>query len=257
MGDYTVKQVARLSGVSVRTLHHYDEVGLLKPAHVAGNGYRYYRREELLRLQQILFHRELGFSLAEIRSVLDAPEFDRMAALRAHRARLQADARRTRRLVRTIDETLAALEGATSMNDKDLYKGFAPEKQAEYEAWLVDRYGGDMAERIEQSKAAAKGWSKADFAAQLAKGEAIEAEFAKAMTDGLPADSARVQALTGRWAEWIYVAWGRKPTAEAFSGLGQLYQEHPDFRGRFEARAPGLTDYLAEAMRIYAERELA
>lgn len=257
MGGYTVKEVARLSGVSVRTLHHYDEIGLLKPAAVGANGYRYYGPEELLRLQQILFHRELGFPLAEIRDVLDAPGFDRIAALKAHRAKLAADARRARLLVRTIDETLAALEGATTMDDKDLYKGFAPEKQAEYEAWLVDRYGGDMAERIEQSKAAVKDWSKADFAAQLAKGEAIEAEFAKALTEGLPADSASVQMLTARWADWIGVAWSRKPTAAAFIGLGRLYQEHPDFRARFDGRAAGLTDYLAEAMRIYAERTLA
>ena len=77
MGDYTVKQVAKLSGVSIRTLHHYDEIGLLKPARVGANGYRYYGREELLRLQQILLHRELGFALEDIRRVLGAPEFQR------------------------------------------------------------------------------------------------------------------------------------------------------------------------------------
>lgn len=257
MSDYTVKEVARLSGVSVRTLHHYDEIGLLKPARVGPNGYRYYGREELLRLQQILFHRELGFSLAEIASVLDAPGFDRAAALEAHRARLSADVRRYRRLIGTIDRTLAALQGAETMDEKDLYKGFAPEKQAEYEAWLVDRYGGDMQARIDASKAAMKGWSKADFERLAADGEAIEAAFAKALADGLPADSAHVQDLVRRWASWIGAAWGRRPSREAFIGLGQLYQEHPDFRARYDGRAEGLTDYLAEAMRVFAEKELA
>src|SRR3981189_3367262 len=109
--SYTVSQVARLSGVSVRTLHHYDEIGLLKPASVGANGYRYYGREELLRLQQILFHRELGFSLEEIGRTLDAKGFDKVAALKAHRQKLEAATRRYRRLMRTIDETLAALEG--------------------------------------------------------------------------------------------------------------------------------------------------
>ena len=80
MSGYTVKQVAKLSGVSVRTLHHYDEIGLLEPAAVGGNGYRYYGREELLRLQQILFHRELGIPLDQIGRLLDAPGFDRIAA---------------------------------------------------------------------------------------------------------------------------------------------------------------------------------
>src|SRR5881275_446631 len=107
----TVSEVAKLSGVSVRTLHHYDEVGLLKPACVGANGYRYYGKDELLRLQQILFHRELGFPLDEIARVLDAPDFDRVAALKAHRARLEAEAARFGALIRTIDQTLAALEG--------------------------------------------------------------------------------------------------------------------------------------------------
>src|SRR5438105_14624569 len=95
----TVSEVAKLSGVSVRTLHHYDEIGLLKPDSVGANGYRYYGRDELLRLQQILFHRELGFPLEEIAKVLDAPGFDRAAALRAHRDKLQAERRRYGQLV--------------------------------------------------------------------------------------------------------------------------------------------------------------
>src|SRR6185436_13995545 len=107
------KQVAKLSGVSVRALNHYVEIGLLKPDSVGANGYRYYGRDELLRLQQILFHRELGFPLDEIRQVLDAPDFDRAAALKAHRKRIEAETRRHRQLLRTIDETLAALQGAT------------------------------------------------------------------------------------------------------------------------------------------------
>src|SRR5947209_6467723 len=102
MSVFTVSEVAKLSGVSVRTLHHYDEIGLLKPACVGENGYRYYGKAELERLQQILFHRELGFPLEEVRRVLDAPDFDRGAALRAHRGRLMAQARRYRALVKTL-----------------------------------------------------------------------------------------------------------------------------------------------------------
>jgi DNA-binding transcriptional MerR regulator len=247
--------VAKLSGVSVRTLHHYDEIGLLKPDSVGANGYRYYGQDELLRLQQILFHRELGFPLEEIRQVLDAPGFDRVAALRAQRAHLETETRRYRRLVRTIDETLAALQGATqTMDDKDLYKGFAPEKQAEYEAWIGERYGAD---KVEASKARMKGWSAADFQAMGAEFDTLEGGVAKALADGLPADSAAVQDLMRGWAAWIGKSWGRDPSGEAFAGLGQLYQSHPDFRARYEARAAGLTDYLAEAMRVFAERKLS
>ncbi len=115
MDTFTVKEVARLSGVTVRALHHYDAIGLLKPATVGANGYRYYGRDDLLRLQQILFHRELGFSLSEIGQILDAAGFDRTAALRAHREHLLATARRARALIRTIDQTLMALNGDAPM----------------------------------------------------------------------------------------------------------------------------------------------
>src|ERR1700759_4025691 len=113
MSDYTVKQVAELSGVSIRTLHHYDQIGLLKPASVGENGYRYYGREELLRLQQILLHRELEFPLDPIGQVLDQPGVARVAALRRHRDRLAGEVKRYRRLLKTLDDTLAAIEGET------------------------------------------------------------------------------------------------------------------------------------------------
>lgn len=256
MERWTVKELARLSGVSVRTLHHYDAVGLLRPACVGENGYRYYGREELLRLQQILLHRELALPLAQIAQLLDAPGFDRAKALRAHRQTLVAEAARYRRLVRTIDQTLAALEGETDMDEKDLYRGFAPEKQAGYEDWLVGRYGPGMREEIAASKAKLKGASAADMARLQADAEAIEAGMAKALEEGLPADSSPVQALMRRHHDWVAAFWRKPPAPEAFAGLGRLYQEHPDFRARYDGRAAGLTDYLAEAMRVFAESEL-
>src|SRR6478752_2805719 len=133
MGTYTVKQLARLSGVSVRTLHHYDEIGLLKPSFIGENRYRYYGREELLRLQDILFHRELGVPLHEIALLLDATGRDRLTILREHRARLAERVERSRQLLTTIDRTIAELSGDGTMDDKELYQGFSPEKQAEHE----------------------------------------------------------------------------------------------------------------------------
>ena len=126
---HTVSEVAKLSGVSIRALHHYDEIGLLKPSVTGANGYRYYDREALLRLQQILVHRELGLSLEEIGRVLDAPDFDRLATLKAHRQYLKQQADRYGQLVRTLDETLADLERKTGMKDKKLFKGFDPKAQ--------------------------------------------------------------------------------------------------------------------------------
>ena len=256
MRAYTVKDVARLSGVSVRALHHYDGIGLLKPACVGANGYRYYGREELLRLQQILFHRELGFSLEEIARVLDAKGFDRVAALKAHRAKLEAESRRYRQLVRTIDQTLAALEGDAKMDDKAMYRGFDPEQQAGYEKELVERHGPQMQAHIDHAKQGMAGWKQADYDAMQAEAEAIEAGMAKALVDGLPADSAAVTALMRRQHAWIGKSWNRPAPAAAFKGLGELYLGDPRFRERYDGRQAGLAEYMAAAMASFADREL-
>ena len=257
MTQYTVKDVAKLSGVSVRALHHYDEIGLLKPACVGENGYRYYGREELLRLQQILFHRELEFPLEAIAAVLTAPDFDRVEALRRHRTKLAAEARRYRRLLKTLDDTLAALNGETHMNDKDIYKGFAPERQAEYEAWLVDRYGDEMTPHIAFAKARMGAWTQADHTAHQAEVEAVERGLGDALAKGLPADSDALDPLLLRHHAWVALAWKKPPTAAAYAGLADLYLGHADFRARYEAVQPGLSDYLAAAMKAYAGRALA
>jgi len=253
---FTVKQVAAVSGVSVRTLHHYDDIGLLKPADVGLNGYRYYGREELLRLQQILFHRELGFSLEETRRTLDTPGFDRASALRTHRAKLEAEAKRYRQLVHTIDQTLASLEGEAKMDEKAMYRGFDPKKQAEYERELVDRHGPQMQGHIEAARKGMAGWKQADYDAMQAEADAIEAGMAKALTDGLPADSATVTALMRRHHAWIGKSWARPAPPEAFIGLGQMYVDDPRFRERYDGREAGLAEYMAAAMKAYAEGEL-
>ena len=256
MSGHTVKQVAKLSGVSVRTLHHYDEVGLLKPASVGENGYRYYGREELLRLQQILFHRELGFSLEEIARVMDAKGFDRVAALKAHRRKLEAETRRYRQLVRTIDHTLAALEGEAKMEDKAMYRGFDPEKQAEYEQELVAKGGPQMQGRIDTAKAGMTGWKQADFDAMQTEADGIEAGMAKALVDGLPVESGAVTALMRRQYDWIVKSWNQPAPAEAFKGLGQMYVADERFRARYGGRQAGLAEYIAAAMTSFADREL-
>ena len=121
---YTVRQVAEMSGVSVRTLHFYDETGLLEPAYTGANGYRYYEEPQLLSLQQILFFRELGFALREIRALLARPDFQRLDALRSHREALEARLARTRRLLETIDRTIDHLNGRKPMRDDQIFAGF-------------------------------------------------------------------------------------------------------------------------------------
>lgn len=122
---YTVKQVAAMSGVSVRTLHFYDETGLLKPAYHGANGYRFYEEPQLLTLQQILFYRELGFELKEIQRILGRADFEKVAALRSHRKVLQKNLTRTRTLIETIDKTIQHLKGTKKMKSQEMFAGFS------------------------------------------------------------------------------------------------------------------------------------
>src|SRR6516225_4913003 len=121
---YTVKQLAVMSGVTVRTLHFYDEMALLKPAYTKANGYRMYEEPQLLMLQQILFYRELGFELKRINEILSQREFEKIAALKSHRQVLERNFTRTRTLIETIDKTISHLKGARKMKSEELFIGF-------------------------------------------------------------------------------------------------------------------------------------
>jgi DNA-binding transcriptional MerR regulator len=122
---YTVKQVAAMSGVSVRTLHFYDETALLKPAYTKANGYRIYEEAQLLMLQQILFYRELGFELKRVKEILSQAKFQKAAALRSHRRILEKNVTRTRTLIETIDKTINHLKGTKKMKSEELFAGFS------------------------------------------------------------------------------------------------------------------------------------
>jgi DNA-binding transcriptional MerR regulator len=122
---YTVKQVAEVSGVSVRTLHFYHETGLLKPAQCGANGYRYYEEPQLLMLQQILFYRELGFELKQIKRILRQADFEKLAALQSHREVLEENVAKTRKLLETIDKTIQHLSGKRKMKNEEMFVGFS------------------------------------------------------------------------------------------------------------------------------------
>ncbi|MEQ1901120.1 MAG: MerR family transcriptional regulator [Devosia sp.] len=250
----TVRQVAKASGVSVRALHHYDQIGLLKPASIGRNGYRYYGQDELLRLQQILLHRELDIPLGKIGAILDDPKFDRLEALRMQRDRLARQAQRYAELVRTIDRTFASMNGDDKMTNAELYKGISPEKQVEYEAWLTEKFGGDIPERIAVSKKKYEARSEPEKAALQKELLDVELAWADAMKNGVPADSAALEPLLKRHRAWVATMWNRPCPPGAYHGLADLHLSHADFVSRYEAIAPGFSDYHAASMKAYAGR---
>ena len=249
MRELTVKQLAGASGVSVRTLHHYDGIGLLKPANVGANGYRYYGRGEMLRLQQILFFREFGMSLKEVAAALERPREEQIAILSAQRDRIAAEAKRKREIVRTIDRTIADYRGERVMKNAELYQGLKPEKQRSHEEWLVARHGAGMEAEIERSKAHLGGNVPAERMQAL---HDIEQALAEAMRQGAAPESADVHPLVERHRAWVASMWGRGCTPETHAGLAELYEAHPEFRARYETIAPGFTDWLAVAIRAAA-----
>lgn len=254
MARQTVKQVAKISGVSVRTLHWYDEIGLLKPTDVGVNGYRYYDKPAILRLQQILFYRQLGMPLDKIKSTLDAPGFDLTTALAEHRAFLSDEVNRHKNLIRTIDKTLKDLNGEKTMPDQDKFKGFAPEKQNEYEDYLIDRYGDEARENIAHSHRKVGKMSAEDMAAVQAEGDQVNQELVLAIQADARAEGELAQSLVARHHAWVSHFW--TPDAEAYAGLGQLYVEHADFRAFYDRYDSRLVDFLADAMKIYAANKL-
>jgi len=255
---YTVQKLAKLSGVSVRTLHFYDEIGLLKPAYIETNGYRYYEEKELLLLQQILFFRELGFELKKIQKILGKGDFDKIAALQSHRKILQGNIERTKELITTIDKTIDHLHGGKKMKDQEIYHGFiTKEKQAEYEQYLINRLGDVVKDPIETSKKRMKNWSKADWDKFSKEWDAICKDLAKLLGQNLKPASAEVQKVIRRHYEWL--PWtGNTCTKEAYTGLGQGYTEF-EWKKAFapyDPDHPRLAKFMAEAMKIFADREI-
>ncbi len=256
MKTYTVNQLASLAGVSVRTLHHYDEIGLLKPAFTGENRYRYYGEEELLRLQQILLHRELDIPLTEIGAILDAPGFDRLETLQKQRERLEEQAKRFAGMVRTIDRTIAHLKGERKMKHDDLYSGIvSPQKQAEYEAWLVEKYGPEINDHIAVSRRKLDKLTDADRSELMTELEVIEHGLAEGLRQGIPPQATSLDPLIARHREWIAAMWNQPAPLEAYAGLAETYLAHHDFVARYEQIEPGFAQYLATAMRSWVKRQ--
>lgn len=255
---HTVSELARLSGTSVRTLHHYDAIGLLKPATVGENGYRYYGRKEMMRLQQILIHREFGVALSDIPALLDAEEIDRLSALRKQRTRLEGEADRYRRLARTIDRTIAELEGRRTIMDTQLFEGFSPRLEADYETWLIARYGEPEArERLARGGAVFAAMSHAQKSGWLAEAIAMRDDFANAMARGTASDDPSLDPLMKRHHAWVVETTGTPATADAYTALGQLNVDNAEFRTMYDAAQPGLAEWMAEAMASFAQRALS
>ena len=241
---YTVKQLSTLAGVSVRTLHYYDQIGLLSPVRIEHNGYRQYDDAAVLRLQQILFYRELDFKLRDIKELLDASDFEQLSALACHWDALCARLARTERLIKTVEDTIAHLKGEKEMSKKALFQAFSEEQQEEYAKQAEQQY--DPA-TVRESNRKWKSYSAEKKQAILDEGNQVYVDMIAAIQKG--AHSPEAQACVERWRSHMDYFW--TPNLDQLLGLATMYGQSPDFKKNFDAMHPDLADFMREAVTVY------
>jgi MerR family transcriptional regulator, thiopeptide resistance regulator len=240
----SIKQLSTLAGVSVRTLHFYDQIGLLIPQRERENNYRFYTRESLLKLQQILFYREMEFSLEQISGILDQPGFDLVKALENHREALKGKAKRLNTLLETIDNTISNLKGQKDMTQNQYFKGFSDELQAEYEKEAAEKWDPEM---VHESNRRWKSLNQDEKDLLMKRGEGIMLALRDAMPKG-PA-SAEAQKAIADWKDQINFFYDCSD--EMLLGLGKMYIEDPRFKSTYNRIDPKLAEFKFEAIKVY------
>lgn len=249
--QYTVRQMARMAGVSVRTLHYYDEIGLLKPAAVGRNGYRYYTEKELLKLQQVIFFRELDFELSRIGRIFDAPGFDAAEVLEDQKALLALKRERLGKQIRLIDKTIKNMKDdrQDKVTDRDLEETFSDGKYEEYKKEAQEKWGKDTVRRSENIL---KGMDKEQFEALKREGEEINQALGAFV--GKDPKSAEVQQMIGRHYDYIIQFYDPSwPLLDIYRGLGKMYVEDPRFAANYTKYHPDMPQFMREAMEAFCD----
>jgi DNA-binding transcriptional MerR regulator len=249
-----VSEVARLAGVSVRTLHHYDEIGLVCPSDRTEAGYRLYAPADIERLQQVLFFRELDFALEEIQRILTDPEFDLGAALRLQRRLLEERAIRVKALIAAVDGAIDAQEKGTTMTAEEklgVFGDFNPEAHA---AESEQRWG--ETEAYKESMRRTKSYRKQDWETIREEAAGIYQDLAALMAAGVPASSAKAMDAAerhrGHITRWFYPC-----SLEIHRGLGEMYAADPRFTANVDKFAAGLSSYCRAVFAANADRQAA
>lgn len=239
-----VKQVSQIAGVSVRTLHHFDAIGLLRPTRDPENGYRLYSDTDLDRLQQVLFFKECGFSLDKIKEILDRPGFDSQKAFDLQRKYLLHQRQRIDTMLATLEKSVSSLKGEIEMSNKEKFTGL--ENPYEDEA---RRLWGD--EVVDKSNAHLEAMPEEERSALPVRMGEIYSALA-ALMDERP-DSKTVQDEIGNLYDFFYQISGMRYSMEAFANVGRMYVDDERFTKTIDAFGPGLSEFLAVAMQCYAD----
>jgi MerR family transcriptional regulator, thiopeptide resistance regulator len=245
---YTVKQLAKKAGVTVRTLHYYDEIGVLKPSFMKENGYRYYEEKELQKLQQILFFRELEFPLDDIIQMMNTPEYHTLEALADQRKLLEMKRRRLDGLLNTIDQTMRKLKEGEMMSSEDLFASFTNSQIEQYKEEVQAKWGKTHA--YKQSVERTKQWTKKDFERIKEEGQAITLSLSKLVDQG--AASAEVQGHIERHFQHINQFYDC--SYEMYRNLGNMYSEDQRFAENYNKVAPHLAEFMRDAIMYFCSQ---
>jgi DNA-binding transcriptional MerR regulator len=248
---YTVKQLADLSGTSVRTLHHYDRIGLLAPGRM-DNGYRAYSPQDVDKLQSILLYRATGMPLADIKQVLEQPDADAHEQLARQRKRLEDKRLETEKLIETIDKTIACLEGTAEMNDAEKFEGLKKNLVEDNERVYGQEMRLNWGDRaIDASNEKVLKMTAGQYRSVKELEQQIREELRQAMYAGGP-EGPQAQHVCDLHRQWISAFWENGSyTKEAHKGLGSMYVSDVRFEAYYEAIAPGAAQFLHEALDIY------
>lgn len=244
---YTVRQLAKIAGVSVRTLHYYDEIGLLKPSYIRSNGYRVYEEKELLKLEQILFFKELEFSLEDIVRIMNASDFDTLAALADQRKFLELKKARIDSLLSTIDKTINTLKGGGKIMNNNI--ATTQDQIDEYKKEAKKRWGNTDA--YKQSEERTKHWTHDDYKRLTENANKFTQELAYTMDKGF--DSPEFQALIAKHYEGIGTFYDC--SLDMYRMLGEMYVSDPRFKAYYDKFRPGLAEFIKKAINYYCDQK--
>jgi len=244
---YTIKEIADLAGATTRTIRYYDEIGLLDPALTGDNGYRYYDQDSLLRLQQILFFRELDVPLKEIEIIMNRPSFDLLSALENHRSALQGRVQRLEKLIDTLDKTAASVKGEGSMSDQDVFDGF---DESQYEEEIRERWGDSP--KFAESQAKWSSYSEEQKEVIKAEGDRLTVRIVSE-DPNVSLDDADVQTAVGEYHAYLNQYFY---TCELsfLRVLADNWVQDPRFAINYEKIREGGAAFAREAVHIYCDQ---
>src|SRR4030042_2177088 len=244
METYTIKKLADIAGISVRTLHYYDEIGLLKPQYRHENGYRYYGEEEIILLKQIMLFREMEFSLDEIRTIISSPDFNVLEALERHRDLLAKKDERLRELINTVERTMSKMGKRSAMKIKEFYQGFSDEQIEKFRDEVRCRWG---ATHLEASERSVTDTGQEKFIELQAEGGKIFKAIMENMSEGY--DRKYIQERITEWRQWLekFHHYSEKKVV----ALGRGYSLHPHFFKFFQQYSDDLPVFLTRAIEYY------